>query len=89
MVKGTHRLTLYQPARYQVQVVGHLDSKRAAWFGSLTLSREYGADGTPITTMTVQVLDQSMLHGLLAQIRDLGLPLLAVNRIAPEQNLGS
>ena len=41
--------------------------------------KEYGDDGTPLTTMTLQVLDQAMLHGLLVQIRDLGLPLLAVN----------
>ncbi len=81
MNKGPHRLTLYQPARYQVQVAGHLDSKRAAWFESLTLAKGYGEDGTPITTMTVEVLDQAMLHGLLVQIRDLGLPLLTVNRI--------
>ena len=81
MSKRTRRLTLYQPARYRVQVVGHLDRKRAAWFESLDLVREYGEDGTPVTTMTVEVLDQAMLHGLLAQIRDLGLPLLAVNQV--------
>ena len=57
--------------------------------GLAALAREYGADGTPITTMTVEVLDQSMLHGLLAQIRDLGLPLIAVTRIEPVQNSGS
>jgi hypothetical protein len=81
MSKCTRRLTLYQPARYQIQVVGHLDSKRAAWFESLDLIKEYGEDGTPVTTMTIEVLDQAMLHGLLAQIRDLGLPLLAVHRV--------
>ena len=82
MSKDTHRLTLHEPARYCVQVVGHLDSKRAAWFESVRLAREYGSDGTPITTIVVVVLDQAMLHGLLAQIRDLGLPLLAVNRVS-------
>lgn len=81
MSKRIRRLTLYQPARYQVQVVGHLDSKRAAWFESLDLVKEYSDDGTPVTTMTLEVLDQAMLHGLLTQIRDLGLPLLAVNRV--------
>ena len=82
MSRDTHRLTLHEPARYQVQVIGHLDPKRAAWFESQSLVREHGADGTPITTLTVEVLDQAMLHGLLSQIRDLGLPLLAVNRIS-------
>jgi hypothetical protein len=78
MVKRTYRLTLDQRARYRIQVVGHLDSKRAAWFESLDLVQEYGEEGTPVTTMTLEVLDQAMLHGLLAEIRDLGLPLLAL-----------
>ena len=82
MNEYTHRLTLYEPACYCVRVVGHLDGKRAAWFESVSLTREYDSDGTPITTLVVEVLDQAMLHGLLAQIRDLGLPLLAVNRIS-------
>jgi len=70
MSKRTNRLTLDQPARYRVQVVGHLDDKRAAWFECLDLVREYG-----------EVRDQAMLHSLLAQIRDLGLPLLAADRV--------
>jgi hypothetical protein len=82
MSRDTHRLTLHEPARYQIQVIGHLDGKRATWFESQSLIREHGTDGTPITTLTVEVLDQAMLHGLLTQIRDLGLPLLAVNRIS-------
>ena len=81
MSKRTSKLTLDQPARYRVQVVGHLDDKRAAWFECLDLVREYGEDGTPVTTMTFEVLDQAMLHSLLAQIRDLGLPLLAADRV--------
>ena len=81
MSKRTNRLSLDQPARYRVQVVGHLDDKRAAWFECLDLVREHDEDGTPVTTMTLEVLDQAMLHSLLAQIRDLGLPLLAADRI--------
>jgi hypothetical protein len=32
------------------------------------------------------VVDQAALHGLLAKVRDLGLPLLSVRQIGPEQN---
>ena len=43
--------------------------------------REHDEDGTPVTTMTLELLDQAILHSVLAQIRDLGLPLLAVDRV--------
>lgn len=79
--KCLNRLGLCQPANYQIEVVGHLESQKATWFKCLTLANEYSEDGTPITVMVGEVLDQAMLHGLLAKIRDLGLPLLAVNRI--------
>jgi hypothetical protein len=81
MNKCMNRLGLCQPATYQIEVVGHLNSKKATWFQCLTCANEYDEDGTPITVMVGEVLDQAMLHGLLAKIRDLGLPLLAVNRI--------
>ncbi|MDQ1646348.1 MAG: hypothetical protein QOJ50_2532 [Cryptosporangiaceae bacterium] len=63
------------PAHYELRVGGHLDEHWSAWFGGLTLSRE--DDGT--TTLRGTVTDQAELHGLLAKIRDLGAPLLAVN----------
>ena len=81
MNKCMTKLGLCQPASYQIEVVGHLNYKKATWFRNLTLATEYGEDGTPITVMVGEVLDQAMLHGLLAKIRAQGLPLLAVNRI--------
>jgi hypothetical protein len=81
MEKCTCKLSLCQPASYKIEVVGHLDVNKATWFECLALAKEFGEDGTPITVMTGEVLDQAALHGLLTVIRDLGLPLLAVNRI--------
>ena len=81
MNRDTRKLTLYQPAYYQIEVVGHLNVKRATWFEGLALANEFGEDDTPITIMTGEVLDQAMLHGLLTRIRDLGLPLLSVTRV--------
>jgi hypothetical protein len=86
MSRCTRKLALFQPARYQFIIVGHLDPERATWFERLTLVNRFGEDGTPITTITGKVLDQAMLHGLLTRIRDLGLPLLAVNRIKSDKN---
>jgi hypothetical protein len=37
------------------------------------------------TLLTGPVVDQAALHGLLKKVRDLGMPLLSVNRIEPGQ----
>lgn len=67
--------------RYELRVVGHLDARWAAWFDGLTLTHE--ADGT--TNLRGPVVDQAALHGLLQKIRDLGVPLISVTQIEPDQ----
>jgi hypothetical protein len=64
---------------YEIRVQGHLDARWAAWFDGLTLT--HGGDGT--TVIHGPVADQAALHGLLHKIRDLGLPLISVNHVAP------
>jgi hypothetical protein len=63
-----------RPALYRIRVMGHLDPAWSEWFDRLTVSR--GASGQ--TEIHGMVADQAALHGLLARIRDLGLPLIAV-----------
>jgi hypothetical protein len=67
------------PGRYEIRVKGHLDTRWAAWFDGMTLT--HGSDGT--TSIHGSVADQAALHGLLQKIRDLGLPLISVNHVAP------
>jgi hypothetical protein len=67
------------PGRYEIRVKGRLDTRWAAWFDGLTLT--YSSDGT--TIIYGPVADQAALHGLLQKIRDLGLPLISVNHVAP------
>jgi hypothetical protein len=64
-----------RPAHYELRVGGHLAEHWSAWFGNLRLI--HADDGT--TTLSGPVTDQAELHGLLARIRDLGVPLLSVN----------
>jgi hypothetical protein len=64
---------------YEIRVKGHLGARWAAWFDGLTLT--HGSDG--ITVIHGPVADQAALHGLLQNIRDLGLPLISVNHVAP------
>lgn len=65
------------PALYQIRLKGHLGAEWADWFGGLTITLE--ADGT--TLLTGPVADQAALHGLLRKARDLGLPLVSINRV--------
>jgi len=37
------------------------------------------------TLITGPVVDQAALHGLVKKVRDLGLPLISVNRVDPGQ----
>lgn len=66
---------------YQIRIKGHLNNSWSEWFEGLSMTHE--EDGT--TVLTGPVADQPALHGLLVKIRDLGLPLVSVNRIEPNQ----
>jgi hypothetical protein len=66
-----------QPPSYEIRVAGRLDTLWGEWFEGLILS--YGENGT--TVLAGPVADQAALHGFLAQVRDLGLPLLSANRL--------
>jgi hypothetical protein len=68
--------------RYEIRLKGHLDSRWAAWFDGLTLTND--SDGT--TVIEGLVIDQAALHGLLRKLRDVGLPLLSVIEVGPDQS---
>ena len=61
---------------YEICLQGRLDQRWSTWFDGLELTT--GEDGT--TTVRGPVADQAALHGLLARVRDLGVPLISVRR---------
>lgn len=65
---------------YRVTVAGHLDDHWADWLGGHTLVRNDDAS----TTLTLPVVDQAQLHGVLGRIRDLGADLLALDTIGEQ-----
>jgi hypothetical protein len=67
-----------QPATYQIVIKGRLDANWTEWFDNLAITVTKDESGTVITTLTGPIMDQGVLHGLLARVRDLGLPLLEV-----------
>jgi hypothetical protein len=63
--------------RYEIRVQGHLDQRWSAWFDGLTMT--YDSDDN--TVLCGPLVDEAALHGVLIKVRDLALPLLAVNRV--------
>ena len=72
-----------QPTVYQIRIKGHLGNQWTDWFDGLTITLE--EDGE--TLLTGPVVDDAALHGLLKKVRDLGTPLLSVNRIEPDSSV--
>jgi hypothetical protein len=67
---------------YQITVKGHLDSQWSAWFDNMMIS--YEANGEAV--LRGPLPDQSALYGVLAKVRALGLPLLAVMLVATDES---
>ncbi|MGB0100384.1 MAG: hypothetical protein WBP61_08895 [Nocardioides sp.] len=67
-------MNTHKASRYEIRLHGHLDERWTAWFDDMTISVEPGG----VTVLRGEVADQAALHGLLARLRDLGLPLIAV-----------
>jgi hypothetical protein len=71
----------YQFGNYEIRIKGHLDEQWADWFGGLMVTLKEDGD----TLLTGPVIDQAALYGLLKKVRDLGMPLLSVNRVKPDE----
>jgi hypothetical protein len=67
--------------RYEIRLQGRLHPRWAAWFDGMSVST--ADDGT--TALRGPVADQAALHGVLQRVRDLGLPLISVTRLHPDQ----
>ncbi len=71
---------------YRIKVRGRLKESWSDWFNGMTIEAGLEADGAQVTTLTGSVRDQTALHGLLERVRDLGLLLLSVEQVDPNQD---
>ena len=67
------------PARYMIRINGHLGATVLSAFPALTSRWDDGH------TVLTGLLDRSALYGVLAEIEALGLELLEVRQLTPEQ----
>ncbi|MGL1892003.1 MAG: hypothetical protein OCD02_10270 [Spirochaetaceae bacterium] len=62
---------------YQIKVKGHLNISCSDRFYGMAMK----LDNKDETVLSGDVKDQVALHGLLKQLRDLGIPLISINPI--------
>lgn len=65
---------------YRIKVKGILDEKWSDWFDDFRITHCQKKE----TILVGSIPDQGALHGLLAKIRDLGLPILSVECLTQE-----
>jgi len=68
---------MHTPMFYEIRIEGHIGDSWSSWFAGLTIRHDECGE----TVLTGPLVDEAALHGVLAKIRDLGLPLVAVKRV--------
>ena len=75
------RVTMYEPAIYEVWVQGRLDQTWLTQIDVETIAAVADSDRPPVTMLTATFRDQAALRGLLDRIYNLNLPLISVRHI--------
>jgi hypothetical protein len=71
---------------YQIKIKGALDQSWSNWLGDVNIHAERMEDGSVITTLMGDLIDQATLFGILDRIRDLNLVLVSVNQGEMDRN---
>lgn len=71
---------------YQITLAGSLDPSWSDWLDGMEISSASGEQGQELTILRGVVPDQAVLRGILARVWDLGLNVVAVQLITPQDN---
>jgi hypothetical protein len=71
---------MHESGLYEIRIQGHLENRWANRFEGLTIRLTENGE-----TLLTGWVDQAALHGALKKVRDLGMPLLSVTHVEPEQ----
>ena len=69
------------PLIYEIRIQGHLGQDWTGWFEGLAITLADNGE----TVLTGPVVDQAALHGLRRSVHDVGMPLLSVTNVRPDQ----
>jgi hypothetical protein len=69
---------------YEIRVKGRLGGRWSEWFDGLQITNLENGEAL----LSGEVMDQAELHGVLAKVRDLGLPLVAVTSVERAKETG-
>lgn len=72
------RLSLGQPARYEIKIQGELDRSWSSSLDGVTVSVADAGQETAVTTLTHIITDQAGLVGLVRRLHGMGLVLLSI-----------
>jgi hypothetical protein len=70
-----------QPPIYRIILQGHLSSQWSDWFDGFIIT----LDAHGQTILTGSIVDQAALHGVLKKIRDLGISLVSIQQLGPNE----
>jgi hypothetical protein len=70
-----------QTPQYEIKVKGHLDGGWSEWFNGMDIQNLPGGEAV----LCGPVIDQAALYGILTKIRDIGLPLISIHAVQPEE----
>ena len=67
---------------YRIRIEWHLDQHWSSWFEGLSITHLENGE----TQLSGYLTDQAALHGVLHKIQNLGIPLIAVCRVSPDES---
>src|SRR5919197_1154014 len=66
-----------EPVQYEIRIEGVLDERWSCWFDGMQITTQQPG----VRAIKGRVAEQAPLHGLIARLRDLGIPLISVRRL--------
>ncbi len=75
-MRDANAIQISQPSYYRIYIQGETDIQLLRDYISLRIDQTVAADGTPVTIISGEFVDQSAVIGVLNLMSDFGYPLL-------------